>query len=664
MIGFILLTLRTVEQVRMEMNVMKLYPVDVKNIKIQGSFWSKHIDLVEDVIIPYQWDAINDRVPDAQPSHCLENFAIAAGRKTGEFYGMVFQDTDIAKWLEAVGFSLAVNKDAKLEKIADDAIDLIAQAQQEDGYLNTYFTIKDPEGRWKNLCEGHELYTAGHMMEAAVAYYYGTGKDKFLQVVIRFADLLCDTFGVEEGKNHGYPGHQEVEIGLIKLYQVTGKRKYLDLAKHFIDVRGVGENYFLKEMKAPDFKKLFPEFTDYQPVYSQSDKPVREQTVATGHAVRATYMYSAMADLAYEYQDEELMKACETLWKNIVEKQMFVTGGIGSSGMLERFTIDYDLPNDINYAETCASIGLMMFGIRMTNITRKASYLDVVERALYNTVLAGIALDGKSFFYVNPLEVWPDNCIHRTSREHVKPDRQKWFGVACCPPNVARTLAGLGQYIYSVGEREVFVNLFVSNETEIEFAKNEVHVSLETKFPFENQVKMKVSGVPEGGMTLAVRIPEYAINYKMLVNQEEVSYREETGFATLGLSRDSTVEVSFEASPKFIRSNPQVRANSGKVAVTMGPLVYCFEEIDNGKNLAGLFVNTNQKIMIEDSPLFGGIKKLVLQGKRMDETKWNEDQLYGEHPVSFSDVTLKAIPYAYWNNRGSGEMMVWLKELL
>ena len=643
---------------------MKLNPVDVKNIKIGDPFWSKHRDLVEDVIIPYQWDAMNDRVPDAEPSHCLENFAIAAGRKTGEFYGFVFQDTDIAKWLEAVGFSLATQKDPELEKIADEAIDLIAQAQQEDGYLNTYFTIKSPDQRWKNLCEGHELYTAGHMMEAAIAYYHGTGKDKFLQVVIRLADLLCDVFGPEEGKHPGYPGHQEVEIGLIKLYQVTGNRQYLDLAKHFIDVRGVGENYFIKEMKEPDFKKIFQEFSEYQPTYSQSHEPVREQKVATGHAVRATYMYSAMADLAYEYQDQELMKACETLWKNIVEKQMFITGGIGSSGILERFTVDYDLPNDMNYGETCASIGLAMFGSRMANITRDASYVDVVERALYNTVLAGIALDGKSFFYVNPLEIWPENCIPRTSREHVKPNRQKWFGCACCPPNVARTLAGLGQYIYAVGEDEVFVNLFISNETEIELTKSKIRLSLETQFPFENQVKIKVADVPEKGITLAIRIPGYATNYNVFVEQEEVTYQEEKGFAMVELSKDSTIEISFEAPPKFIRSNPQVRANSGKVAVTMGPLVYCFEEIDNGKNLAGLFVNTNQVIVAEDSPLFGGIKALALQGKRLDETKWSEDQLYGEHPVTFFDVTLKAIPYAYWNNRGGGEMVVWLKELL
>ncbi len=355
---------------------MKLHSVNLQKIKITDEFWSKHVNLVKDAIIPYQWDAMNDRIPDAEPSHCLENFAIAAGRKEGEFYGAVFQDTDIAKWLEAVGFTLAANKDPELEKTADEVIDLIAEAQQEDGYLDTYFIVKEPERRWKNLCEGHELYTAGHMMEAAVAYYQGTGKKKFLEVVLKLADLLCDTFGTEEGKIHGYPGHQEVEIGLIKLYQVTGEQKYLNLAKYFIDARGIGENYFLQEMSAPDYRNIFPEFAGYQPAYSQSDRPVREQEAAEGHAVRAVYMYSAMADLAYEYKDEELMESCERLWKNIVQKQMYITGGIGASGILERFTTDYDLPNDTNYAESCASIGLAMFGRRMADYRRRNIYGD------------------------------------------------------------------------------------------------------------------------------------------------------------------------------------------------------------------------------------------------------------------------------------------------
>lgn len=646
------------------MNTDRLYSVNLKKIKIKDTFWSKHVDLVKNEILPYQWNAMNDRIPDAEPSHCLENFAIAAGRKQGEFYGAVFQDTDIAKWLEAVGFTLAANDLPELEKTADEVIDLLAEAQQEDGYMDTYFIIKEPERRWKDLCEGHELYTAGHMMEAAVAYYLGTGKRKFLDIVIKLADLLCDTFGKEEGKIHGYPGHQEVEIGLCKLYRVTNNRKYLDLAKYFIDVRGVGENYFLKEMSDADYHLIFPEFADYHPEYSQSDKPVREQQAAGGHAVRAVYMYSAMAELAWEYQDKELFNACERLWNNIVQKQMYLTGSIGASGILERFTVDYDLPNDSNYSESCASIGLTMFGIRMANITRDASYIDTVERALYNTVLAGIALDGKSFFYVNPLEVWPDNCITRTSKEHVKPVRQKWFGVACCPPNIARTLASIGQYIYSVGKEEVFVNLLISNTTEIELEKGSMTMQMETEFPFGNKVNIRVKDVPESGVTLAVRIPEYADDYKILDRGAEVEFNKKKGYAYITVQKPVSYTVEFDTPAKFVRANPNVRADCGKLAVVRGPLVYCLEEADNGKNLSALYISADQEIKEEKRDILGGITGLLIKGKRMQESVWNEKELYGSHPVVLSDVILKAVPYAYWNNRGIGEMTVWVKELL
>ncbi len=643
---------------------MRLHAVDLRKLKINDPFWLKHVNLVEETIIPYQWRAMNDLIPDAEPSHCLDNFAIAAGKKSGGFYGAVFQDTDIAKWLEAVGFSLAAHEDKELEKTADRAIDLIAAAQQEDGYLDTYFIIKAPEHKWENLCEGHELYTAGHMMEAAVAYYQGTGKRKFLDVVEKLADLLCETFGPEEGKNHGYPGHQEVEVGLIKLYRATGKRKYLDLAKYFIDARGVGENYFLKEMKRPGYQNITPELLDYRPEYSQSDRPVREQTAAEGHAVRAVYMYTAMAELAYEYQDQELMDACVRIWDNIVKKQMYITGGIGASGILERFTTDYDLPNDCNYSESCASIGLAMFGIRMANITRDASYIDTVERALYNTVLAGIALDGRSFFYVNPLEVWPDNCMERTSKEHVKPVRQKWFGVACCPPNIARTFASLGQYVYSAGEGELYVNLFISNQAEVDLGKAAVEVSIETRFPFENVIHITVGKVPEDGMKLAVRIPDYARDYKVSFAGEPVNCQVEKGYAVLTLKEDAALTVSFDAPARFVRANPNVRADCGKVAVTKGPLVYCLEEIDNGKNLSELYADTKQEIEESASELFGGITELIFKGKRIEESAWDNGELYGEHPLSLTDVTLKAVPYAYWNNRGMGEMSVWMKELV
>lgn len=648
---------------------MRLNSVDLKKIRIKDAFWSKHIHLVKETVIPYQWDAINDRIPGAEPSHSLMNFKIASGLCEGEFYGAVFQDTDVAKWLEAVGFSLASEKDEALEQTADEVIDIIAKAQCPDGYLNTYFTIKEPEKRWTDLCEGHELYTAGHMMEAAVAYFIGTGKRKFLDVMLRFADLICDTFGFEEGKIHGYPGHQEVEIGLIKLYQVTGEKRYLDQAKYFIDARGVGDNYFLKELNRPGFIRIFPEFKDYDPSYSQSHLPVRKQKTAEGHAVRAMYMYTAMADLAEACGDETLMEACRALWDNMTEKRMYITGSVGSSGLLERFTTDYDLPNDCNYSESCASIGIAMFGQRMGNITREAKYYDVVERALYNTVLAGIALDGKSFFYVNPLEVWPDNCLPRTSKEHVKPERQKWFGVACCPPNIARTLASLGQYIYGVDKESIYINLFIANEMEVGVKGSKVSICMNTRFPWEMAVDVALCGIPDSGMKLAVRIPEYAKDFTATALgqdgvRQNISHICENGYAVFQLTKDASLRMEWAAPAMFVRSNPLVRADSGKVALVRGPLVYCLEEIDNGSNLAAVYVDADTTVREEEVDLFGGITGLSFQGKKISGKNWKGHELYGNQPIVFEDMECKAIPYAYWNNRGRGEMIVWVKELV
>ena len=640
--------------------------IDLKNIHITDSFWNKYVHLVKDVIIPYQWDILNDRLEDVETSHCIENFKIAAGESEGEFQGAVFQDTDVAKWLEAVGFALSWERDEKLEALADETIDLIGRAQQPDGYLNTYFTIKEPGLRWTNLMEGHELYTAGHMIEAAVAYYEATGKKKFLDIVSRFADLICDTFGAEEGKIHGYPGHQEIELALVKLYRVTGTRKYLELAKYFIDARGEGENYFLNEEKKPAFKRIFPDFHDYNPAYSQSHQPVRKQKTAEGHAVRANYMYSAMADLACEYEDDRLKAACENLWDNMVHKRMYITGSVGSSGILERFTTDYDLPNASNYSETCASIALAMFGKRMADMEKDASYMDAVERALYNTVLSGIAMDGKSFFYVNPLEVWPANCIPRTSMEHVKPVRQKWFGVACCPPNITRTLASLGQYVYFQEKDQIYVNLYIANETEVQIGGNPFKITLEGNFPWENNLRFTVDGESESEGMIAFRVPSYAKNFCILHNGQKVEIKTEKGYAKIaGKFSHEIFEISFEAPAVFVHANPQVRADVAKTAVVKGPLVYCLEEADNGDDLSALLIDTVQTPEeIYDDQLLGGCSVVHISGRKISGEGWNEHVLYQEKPVSLEDVKLTLVPYCYWGNRKAGEMLVWMKESL
>lgn len=625
-----------------------LASIPLKDIQIQDRFWKERLDLVRKEIIPYQWEAMNDRVPNAEPSHCIENYRIAAGQAQGSFYGEVFQDSDLAKWLEAVAYVLSFQPDPKLEKLADEAIELVCAAQQPDGYLNTFFTIKEPDQRWRNLREGHELYCAGHMMEAAVAYFEATGKRRLLDAMMRLADLIYNTFGPEEGKIHAYPGHEEVELALFRMYRATGVRRYLELSAYFINCRGTGENYFRNENDRPGYLPIWGSMdTNSDMSYYQAHQPVREQKQAAGHAVRAMYLYSAMADLAGELKDEGLLNACKTLWNDVTERQMYVTGGVGASGILERFTTDYDLSNEMAYAESCASIGLMLFGLRMNRVTRQAQYFDPVERALYNTVLASVALDGKSFFYVNPLEVWPKACMPYTSKEHVKPVRQPWFSCACCPPNVARTFASLGQYIWAQDSQRVYLNLFISSTVK---AKNGAILKLETEFPMGNVLKITSDQVLE----LAVRIPGYGKNFRA-----NVSYRKENGYGVFELEAGKELEIQFDAPACFIRANPEVRACSGKVCIQRGPVVYCLEEIDNGSNLSALSVDTAVSPGERESDIPGGLM-ITASGKR--RRAWTDDKLYGEIPSQYEETVLQAVPYAFWGNREKGEMTVWIRE--
>lgn len=647
-----------------EMNKLEIIPLN--NIRIQDAFWDRYVELVKKVIIPYQWDILNDKLEGVETSHCIMNFNIAAGREKGEFYGAVFQDSDLAKWIEAVAFSLATYPDKELEIMVDEVIELIGEAQGEDGYINTYFTIKEPKLRFTNLLEGHELYCAGHLMEAAVAYYRATGKDKFIHIIEKFADLICIEFSPSKNSK-GYPGHQEVEIGLLKLYEVTGKTRYLEQAKMFLDRRGEKPNYFIEEMKQPTFKQIFAEFKNYDISYSQSHLPIREQKTAEGHAVRAVYMYCAMADVAAAYDDRELLSVCETIWSNIVEKRMYITGSIGSSGILERFTADYDLPNNNNYSETCASIGLALFGRRMAQISKDGKYFDIVEKALYNTVLAGIAMDGKSFFYVNPLEVWPDNCIPRTSKEHVKAVRQSWFGVACCPPNVARTLASLGEYIYMVEKDRIWINLFISSQTKMVMSDQEVTINMKTIFPYDGHVKIVMNSKKATRGKISFRVPEYSKEYKVRIDDIQVNSPEtHNGYCTLDLEfTHLTIDIEFDIRPCIVRANPLVKEDIGKIAIMKGPLVYCMEEVDNESNLPAYYINSSSKLEeYYDEKLLGGTMVIQCDGKKIIQDGWENGKLYSEQKPKFQEKKLTFIPYPYWGNRKTGEMLVWIKELI
>ncbi|MDR2630308.1 MAG: glycoside hydrolase family 127 protein [Spirochaetaceae bacterium] len=631
---------------------------------IDDRYWNRYTTLITKISIPYQWEILNDRLPGVPPSFCLENFRIAAGESSGKRRGMIFQDSDAAKWLEAVAYSLAIQPDPALEKTADEVIDLMGRAQGPDGYLNTYFTLVDKEGRWSNLTEGHELYCAGHLIEAATAYYEVTGKDALLNIACRFADLIDRVFGPGTDQIHGYPGHPEIELALIKLYRVTGKKKYLELAGYFVETRGQSPNWFLEEMARPGFRPLFKELQSYDPRYSQSHLPVRQQKTAEGHAVRAVYLYCAMADLAGEYDDEELLEACKTLWRNITEKRMFITGGIGSSGFWERFTIDYDLPNDSNYSETCASIGLALFGLRMSRITGDASYVDTVERTLYNIVRAGISMEGDRYFYVNPLEVWPDLCMEYTSRSHVKPVRQKWFDVACCPTNVARTFTSLGQYIYAISKDALYVNLFIQNKTIFSLGGKDVALSLKTDYPRTGDIRLGIE-TEAALFSLLIRLPDFGENFTVLINGTPADYELDRGYCRIRRVWDhDEVALSFDIRPRILYANPLVRSNCGKVALARGPEVYCLEEADNGNHLSALYLDPKtalEEVWRED--LLGGTMLIRCKGKKLAAPDLTVS-FSAEDRRRFEDVTLTAIPYGSWGNRKSGEMLVWIHELL
>lgn len=648
--------------------IRKSQAVNLNSVKINDSFWSEYVNLTRDVVIPYQWEALNDNIPGTEPSHAIKNFKVAAKEESGEFHGMVFQDSDLAKWLEAVGYSLSVQPDKELELLADKAIDLIEKAQEDDGYLNTYFTIKEPGKRWTNLVDCHELYCAGHMMEAAVAYYEATGKRKLLDVMCKLADHIDTVFGTEESKIRGYDGHQEIELALVKLYRASGNEKYLNLAKFFIDERGQKPSFFETEWEK---RGRTSHWTNDGPAqkpnekYHQSHLPVREQTVAVGHAVRAVYMYTAMADIALESGDRELLRACRTLWDNITKQQMYITGGIGSTVHGEAFTFDYDLPNDTVYAETCASIGLIFFAHRMLQIEAKSVYADVMEKALYNTVIGGMSKDGKHFFYVNPLEVWPEASSENPTRHHVKPERQKWFGCACCPPNVARLLASLGQYIYTSNENSIYTHLYIGGEAELAVGDSKMKIIQETDYPWSGQVKLTIASDLKKSVNICLRIPDWCKGTRVKINGSDrnLDGNIRDGYAVIDgvWKTGDTIELDLAMEVEYIQANPKVKADAGKVAIQRGPLVYCLEGADNTDNLSSLAINTNEALVEEyDKDLLGGA--VIVKGKafRENEDMW-KNSLYKPFKKDEEIVDFKAIPYYLWANRGLNEMMVWVR---
>lgn len=636
----------------------------IKRFKIDDGFFGRYERLVRENVLPYQEKALNDMIEGAEKSHCIENFRMAAqmlreGRCDGEFYGMVFQDSDIAKWLEGAAYSLLMYPDAELEKRCDEVIELIGSAQHGDGYLNTYFTVKEPDKRWTNLCEAHELYCAGHMIEAAVAYAECTGKKRLLEIMCRMADHIYERF-ITEGVE-GFSGHPEIELALMRLYRCTGDERYKELALHFIDVRGADREYYVKEREKCRWTVWGNNPWDTE--YNQCHAPVREQTKAVGHAVRAVYLYTGMADAALESGDGSLAAACRRLWDNITGCRMYVTGAIGSAYEGEAFTEDYHLPNNSAYGETCAAIGLIFFAGKMLRLDHEAKYADVMERALYNCVLAGMELDGTKFFYVNPLEALPGISGKARSHPHTLPVRPKWFTCACCPPNVARLLPSVGEYAWTLEENTVYSNLFIGGKLDLG-DKLGGSIIMQSGLPYDGRVRYTFeSSLGAMNMRLAVRIPDWSENTVINKNGAPAAYEVSGGYAYLEgpFSDSDVVDVEFDMTVKRVYANVDVSDDSNKVALQRGPLVYCAEGADNDGEVLSLSIASDGAVRVgEYAPdELCGVRKLYAEGFKTVKN----NGLYSYIRPKKISCGITMIPYYAWANRGLNQMRVWLPEI-
>lgn len=615
-------------------------PVPFTSVKVTDNFWGQRLQASREVTIPLAFSKCEE-------TGRYENFVKAAHPSdTYKVEGFSFDDTDVYKTIEGASYSLQTYPDKKLQKYIDSVLVIVAGAQEPDGYLYTARTMnpKHPHNwagkeRWvavENL--SHEFYNLGHMIEGAVAHYQATGKRNFLDIAIKYADCVCREIGNGPQQKKYVPGHQIAEMALVKLYMVTGDKKYLDQAKFFLDTRG---------------------YTSRKDAYSQAHKPVVEQDEAVGHAVRAVYMYSGMADVAAITGDSSYIKAIDKIWDNIVSKKIYITGGIGARHAGEAFGNNYELPNLSAYCETCAAIGNVYMNYRLFLLHGDAKYFDVLERTLYNGLISGVSLDGGSFFYPNPLS------------SNGKYSRKPWFGCACCPSNVSRFIPSLPGYVYAVKNDQVYVNLYLSNKAELKVDKKKILLEQETGYPWNGDIRLKITQGNQD-FTMKLRIPgwvrgnvlpgdlySYADNqkpaYQVSVNGQTVESDVNDGYLSIARKwkKGDVVEVHFDMIPRIVKANPKVEADHGRVAVERGPIVYCAEWPDNRFNVHSILLNQHPQFKVTDKPeLLYGIRQITTDAQALSYDKAGK--------LVTKDVELTLIPYYAWAHRGEGDMEVWL----
>jgi DUF1680 family protein len=595
-----------------------------QEVHIKDDFWSKRIHVNRTA-------TIEANLRQCEITGRIRNFAIAGKLEEGKHKGLLFDDSDVYKVLEGIAYTLSIQRDAELEKRTDAIIDKIAAAQQPDGYLNTYYTLVKPAERWKNIQHGHELYCAGHLIEAAIAYHQATGKRKLLDVAVKLADHIDRTFGPD--KKVDTSGHEEIELALVKLYRATKQERYLKLAQFFLDVRGDKSK-----------RRLFGE-------YAQDHKPIREQSEVTGHAVRAMYLYCGMADAAGITGDKKLLDAVSKIWHDVVERKMYVTGGIGPSASNEGFTVPYDLPNDSAYCETCAAIGMALWNHRMFLMSGDAKYADVLEREVYNGLLSGVSLSGDRFFYVNPLA--------SVGRHH----RVPWFGCSCCPTNIVRYIPGMGERVYAHRGNDIWTVLYMSNTATIPLKDGKVKLTQETNYPWDGKIKIKVEPEKPFFFTLHLRIPGWCRSVRSIKVKGNVVFDTSLGmqmkgpqFVGEGLEwkAGDVVELDFDMPVERVYADPHVKADVGRVALQRGPIVYCLEGVDNGGSVRNLCLPKDAKLSAKfDKELLGGV--VVVKGEALAVSR-------AEDKLTTKKTAFTAIPYFAWDNRKAGQMIVWLAE--